>query len=88
MSPSAQQDDVSQLLTLDSFKSQVAASAYDYYAAYTGIKLPLPKLDMVAVPGRTHSEPHWGLALFDERRFLFNGVRRYFTCRHHDRICV
>ncbi len=53
---------------------QVANKAYDYYTSYTGVKLPLPKLDMVAVPGRRHAEPHWGLALFDERRLLYNKV--------------
>jgi aminopeptidase N len=53
---------------------QVATKAYEFYAKYTGVKLPLPKLDMVAIPGRTHAEPHWGLALFDERRLLYNKV--------------
>jgi aminopeptidase N len=53
---------------------QVATKAYEFYAKYTGVRLPLPKLDMVAVPGRTHAEPHWGLALFDERRLLYNKV--------------
>lgn len=53
---------------------QVAKKAYDYYTTYTGVKLPLPKLDMVAIPGRRHAEPHWGLALFDERRLLYNKV--------------
>ena len=53
---------------------QVATKAYEFYAKYTGVKLPLPKLDMVAVPGRTHAEPHWGLALFDERSLLYNKV--------------
>ena len=51
---------------------QVAQKAWDFYTTYTGVQLPLPKLDMVAVPGRSFAEPHWGLALFDERRFLFN----------------
>jgi len=50
----------------------VAKVAYEFYAGYTGITLPLPKMDMVAVPGRRHAEPHWGLAMFDDRRFLFN----------------
>ena len=58
---------------------QVATKAYEFYAKYTGVKLPLPKLDMVAVPGRTHAEPHWGLALFDERSLLYNKV---CCCRH------
>ena len=57
--------------------SQVAQKAWDFYTTYTGVELPLPKLDMVAVPGRSFAEPHWGLALFDERRFLFNQVNLY-----------
>lgn len=62
---------------------QVAKVAYEFYAGYTGITLPLPKMDMVAVPGRRHAEPHWGLAMFDDRRFLFNRVGTCCTILMH-----
>lgn len=65
---------------------QVATKAYEFYAKYTGVKLPLPKLDMVGVPGRTHAEPHWGLALFDERRLLYNQVHCSWHPPHVSRV--
>ena len=46
----------------------------DFYEYYTGIKLPLPKLDMVAIPGKRGAVEHWGLLQFDEERMLVNQV--------------
>ncbi|KAG2429586.1 hypothetical protein HXX76_010820 [Chlamydomonas incerta] len=51
----------------------IAAAAYSYYAAYTGQPLPLPKLDLVAVPGKTYGMENWGLLLMDPARFLYGG---------------
>ncbi len=50
--------------------ARVAAPYYEDYLAYT---LPIPKLDLVAVPGRAGAMENWGLILLDERRALVNG---------------
>lgn len=67
--PPALEDLGEVVLSLD-----IARSAYDYFARYTGVELPLKKIDMVTVPGRKQAEPHWGLIMFDERSFLFNAA--------------
>jgi len=56
-------------------RAQAAAGAIDFYEAWTGVKQPLPKFDLVAVPGKTGAMENWGLLLFDEFRFLLNHVR-------------
>ena len=53
---------------------QAAVAGTDFYEDYTGIKLPLPKLDMVAIPGKRGAVEHWGLLQFDEERMLVNQV--------------
>ena len=53
---------------------QAAVAGTDFYEDYTGIKLPLPKLDMVAIPGKRGAVEHWGLLQFDEERMLVNKV--------------
>lgn len=49
-----------------------------FYENYTGIVLPLQKLDFVAIPGRRGAVENWGLIQFDERRMLFNQVNLHF----------
>jgi hypothetical protein len=49
--------------------ARLAAPYYEDYLAYT---LPIPKLDLVAVPGRAGAMENWGLILLDERRALVN----------------
>ena len=53
---------------------QAAVAGTDFYEDYTGIKLPLPKLDMVAIPGKRGAVEHWGLLQFDEERMLVDKV--------------
>ena len=53
---------------------QAAVAGTDFYEDYTGIRLPLPKLDMVAIPGKRGAVEHWGLLQFDEERMLVNKV--------------
>ena len=47
-----------------------AVKAIEYYQSWTNFTLPLPKFDLVAVPGRGGAMENWGLLLFDEGRFL------------------
>ncbi|GFR40350.1 hypothetical protein Agub_g894, partial [Astrephomene gubernaculifera] len=50
----------------------IAAAAYSYYVSYTGgLPLPLPKLDLLAVPGKRMGMENWGLLMFDTGRFLY-----------------
>lgn len=53
---------------------QAAVQGTNFYESYTGVVLPLPKLDMVAIPGRGGAVENWGLIQFDERRMLVNEV--------------
>lgn len=53
---------------------QAAVRGTAFYENYTRIVLPLKKLDLVAVPGRSGAVENWGLIQFDERRMLFNQV--------------
>lgn len=46
----------------------------DFYESYTGVVLPLKKLDFMAIPGKRGAVENWGLIQFDERRLLFNEV--------------
>ena len=59
-----------------------------FYENYTGIVLPLQKLDFVAVPGRKGAVENWGLIQFDERRVLFNQVNFNFFHVVRNRICL
>ena len=54
---------------------QAAIGAINFYEGWTAFQLPLPKFDLVAVPGKTGAMENWGLLLFDEFRFLLNHVR-------------
>ena len=54
---------------------QAAVGALDFYEGWTAVKQPLPKFDLVAVPGKLGAMENWGLLLFDEFRFLLNHVR-------------
>lgn len=53
---------------------QAALAGTEFYEDYTGIRLPLSKLDMVAIPGKRGAVEHWGLLQFDEERMLVNKV--------------
>lgn len=57
---------------------QAALRGTNYYESYTGIKLPLSKLDFMAIPGLGGAVENWGLLQFDERRMLVNEV--LLTC--------
>lgn len=57
---------------------QAAVQGTQFYENYTGIVLPLKKLDFVAIPGRKGAVENWGLIQFDERRMLFNQVNSHF----------
>lgn len=53
---------------------QAALHGTNYYEGYTGIELPLKKLDFMAIPGLGGAVENWGLLQFDERRMLVNEV--------------
>ena len=61
-------------LQQDSLLLQAAVRGTNYYEAYTGIELPLKKLDFMAIPGLGGAVENWGLLQFDERRMLVNEV--------------
>lgn len=42
-----------------------------YYLAYTDYPLPLPKLDLLVVPGKAYSMENWGLLTFDSPRCVY-----------------
>ena len=50
----------------------------NFYEGYTGVALPLQKLDLMAIPGRGGAVENWGLMQYDERRLLVNEV-----CAHN-----
>ena len=56
---------------------QAALHGTNYYEAYTGIELPLKKLDFMAIPGLGGAVENWGLLQFDERRMLVNEVASF-----------
>ena len=39
-----------------------------FYAWYTDMPQPLPKFDLVAVPGKTYAMEDWGVLMFDVDR--------------------
>jgi len=49
-----------------------SVDALDYLNEYFGIPYPLPKIDHIAVPDHVSAMENWGLAIYGERRFLFN----------------
>ena len=53
---------------------QAAVRGTDFYEGYTGVTLPLKKMDLMAIPGKRGAVENWGLIQFDERRVLFNEV--------------
>ena len=62
---------------------QAAVLGTGFYEAYTGVILPLNKLDLMAIPGRGGAVENWGLIQFDERRMLFNQVKTPVGLTHH-----
>lgn len=48
---------------------QLAVGALDHYEQLTNISQPLPKFDLVAVPGKTGAVENWGLVMFDAARW-------------------
>ena len=54
---------------------QAGSKGSEFIQGYTNAALPLPKLDFVAVPGKTGAMENWGLLLFDEARMLTRSVR-------------
>lgn len=60
---------------LDSLAIQAAVKGTEFYEGYTGVALPLQKLDLMAIPGRGGAVENWGLMQYDERRLLVNEVR-------------
>lgn len=55
----------------------------NYYERYTGIELPLKKLDFMAIPGLGGAVENWGLLQFDERRMLVNEVNNDSSSNIH-----
>ena len=55
---------------------QAAVRGTNFYENYTGVILPLHKIDLMAIPGRGGAVENWGLLQFDERRMLVNQVRK------------
>ncbi len=53
---------------------QAALQGSNFYESYTGVDLPLAKLDMMGIPGKGGAVENWGLIQFDERRMLVNEV--------------
>ncbi|KAL3162156.1 hypothetical protein ABBQ32_009864 [Trebouxia sp. C0010 RCD-2024] len=51
---------------------QAAVQGTDFYESYTGVVLPMKKMDLMAIPGKRGAVENWGLIQFDERRLLFN----------------
>ena len=61
----------------------------NYYESYTCIKLPLSKLDFMAIPGLGGAVENWGLLQFDERRMLVNEVNMsWVTCASSEPTCA
>ena len=63
-------------LAANKFCLQAAVGGTNYYEDYTGIVLPLPKLDFMAIPGLGGAVENWGILQFDERRMLVNEVHQ------------
>lgn len=70
------------LLVLHTFvlPLQAAVGGTNYYEEYTGIELPLKKLDFMGIPGAGGAVENWGLIQFDERRMLVNEVSDLQCC--------
>jgi aminopeptidase N len=55
---------------------EIAADVLRYYNAYFGTAYPLPKLDLIAVPGgRDRAMENWGGVTFHESRLLFDPAK-------------
>jgi aminopeptidase N len=53
-----------------------------YFNDYFGVKYPLPKLDLIAVPhGPVSAMEHWGAVTFQEHRLLFDPAASAGTAR-------
>ena len=57
-------------------KNAVAVSgpAVSFMEAFTGVPFALPKMDLVAVPGKGGAMENWGLLTMDESSFLVNST--------------
>ncbi|KAK9861578.1 hypothetical protein WJX84_009108, partial [Apatococcus fuscideae] len=53
---------------------QAGSRGHELYRTYSNASLPLPKLDLVAVPGKAGAMENWGLLLFDQPRMLTHPV--------------
>lgn len=67
------------------FVVQAAVEGTNFYEGYTGVALPLQKLDFMAIPGRGGAAENWGLLQFDERRLLVNEVGAMFLLKIKER---
>jgi aminopeptidase N len=63
----------------------------NYFNDYFGVKYPLPKLDLIALPGRSGAMEHWGGITFTERGLLYDAgtnslatQRRIFSLIAHE----
>src|SRR5450755_1900695 len=64
------------------FALENAVKLLDYYNDYFGIKYPLPKLDLIAVPGGIGGAmENWGGIVFFESRLLFDPSTNADTAR-------
>jgi aminopeptidase N len=64
------------------FALENAVKLLDYYNNYFGIKYPLPKLDLIAVPGGIGGAmENWGGIVFFESRLLFDPSTNADTAR-------
>ncbi|KAH9997385.1 peptidase family M1-domain-containing protein [Xylariaceae sp. FL0662B] len=51
---------------------EIAVRAMKAHEENFGLEYPLPKLDMVAVPGHQGGMEHWGCVTYDERAIILN----------------
>jgi aminopeptidase N len=65
-----------------SFALESAANLLRYFNAYFGVRYPLPKLDLIAVPGGFRGAmENWGAITFFESRLLFDPATRAPSAR-------
>jgi aminopeptidase N len=51
---------------------QIATRVLPWYNEYFGVRYPLPKLDLIALPKDTGAMENWGAITFDESALLFD----------------
>jgi aminopeptidase 2 len=64
-----------------SFALDITVEALRAHEANFGLKYPLPKLDMVAIPGHTGGMEHWGCVTCEEHIILSDKPSRYDMLR-------